>query len=362
VTRLLIVDDSPLMRRLLTGIFSDAGFEVEVARDADEAIARLHAGQPDVITLDVHMPGTDGLACLDRIMIERPTPVVMISALTSSGADATLEAMQLGAIDVVAKPSGAISLEIEGVAAEMVMKVRAAAGARISRTTRLTERVRSTWSDIGRRPSPPRRTTARSAATPSWTAPAGEGLVLVGSSTGGPPALEALLTALPADFRWPILIAQHIPASFTRPLAARLDRLCAITVEEVSKTVPLLPGRAYVGRGGADIIVARRRGALVALPAPSAPDYGWHPSVDRLVETAMACIAPERIVAVLMTGMGSDGARAMAELHRQGGLTIAEAEETAVIWGMPGALVQQGGAGRITPLPAIADELLAATR
>nr|WP_263282663.1 chemotaxis-specific protein-glutamate methyltransferase CheB [Sphingomonas nostoxanthinifaciens] len=346
------------MRRLLTDIFTDAGFEVAVARNADEAIVRLHADRPDVITLDIHMPGGDGLACLDRIMLERPTPVVMISALTSTGADETLEAMELGAVDFVSKPAGAISLEIEKIAAPMVEKVRAAATARISRTARLAERVRLKRGTPVRPPTPPEQPREQH----TWVAPDGEGLVLVGSSTGGPPALEALLAPLPADFRWPIVIAQHMPASFTGQLAARLDRLCDIAVEEVSKTVLLQPGRAYIGRGGADLIIARRRGGLVALAAPEASEFAWHPSVDRLVESAMSQVAPERIIGVLMTGMGSDGAKAMTKLHEDGGFTIAEARETAVIWGMPGSLVELGGAARVAPLPEIAADLLAAAK
>lgn len=357
--KVLIVDDSPLMRRLLTEILSDAGFEAHIARSGGEAIERIHTLIPDVVTLDIHMPDMDGLTCLDRIMLERPTPVVMVSALTSDGAEETLRALDLGAVDFVPKPGGAISLEIEKVASRIVETVANAAQAKLPRTARLAERLRT------KRPAPD-RTKARSPARPLpdslWTAREGEGLVLVGSSTGGPPALEALLQPLPADFRWPIVIAQHMPASFTAQLANRLDRLCAITVVEVSKTVPLEPGHAYVGRGNADIVIARRRGRLVALAAPEAEEFIWHPSVDRLVESARVCVAPERLIGVLMTGMGSDGAKAMTRLKNEGGLTIAEAEESAVIWGMPGALVEQGGASRIAVLTEIGNELLAAAR
>jgi two-component system chemotaxis response regulator CheB len=182
------------------------------------------------------------------------------------------------------------------------------------------------------------------------------GLVVVGTSTGGPPALEALLAPLPADFPWPIVIAQHMPASFTGPLARRIDQLCAIGVEEVTAAVPLEPGHAYVGRGDADVIIKRQRGTLVAVPAP-AEEYPWHPSADRLVRTAMDCLPPQQLVGVLMTGMGYDGAGAMAQLHALGGRTIAEAEETAVVWGMPGELVKAGGADWVLPVQKIADKL-----
>jgi two-component system chemotaxis response regulator CheB len=368
VTKLLIVDDSPLMRRLLAEIFTAAGdFEIELARNAAEALAALPVFAPDVITLDIHMPDMDGLACLDRIMLLRPCPVVMVSSLTAEGAEETLEAMALGAVDFVAKPRGAVSLEIDTLAPMLVDKVRTAAGARISRAARLTERIRAR-SDPGmaqalsrRSPAPrsrpaPRRVQAARVQEDPAAAP---GLVLVGCSTGGPPALDELLGNLPADFPWPIVIAQHMPASFTGALARRLDRICALTVVEVSSPVALAPGHAYIGRGDADIVLSRRRGGLVAMAAPSSPDYHWHPSVDRLVDSAMALLGPERLVGVLMTGMGTDGAKTMAELHDKGGRTIAESVDTAVVWGMPGALVAMGGAEEVAPLERIAATLMA---
>jgi two-component system chemotaxis response regulator CheB len=357
VIKLLVVDDSPLMRRLLADIFADAGdFEIEIARDGGEAIEKLHSFGPQVVTLDIHMPGMDGLACLDRIMLERPTPVVMVSALTAQGADETLEAMALGAIDFIAKPSGAVSLGIDTLAPLLVEKVRAAASARIPKTLRLAERIRlrneaPVPRTVPRRPVPVRMPRALGVT-------AGEGLVVVGCSTGGPPALEALLTVLPADFPWPIVIAQHMPASFTGPLARRLDRICALNVSEVSRAVPLEPGNAYIGRGDADLVIARRPAGIVAMAVPSSAEYHWHPSVDRLVSSAMAHFAPERLVGVLMTGMGSDGAETMRQLNDLGGRTLAEAEETAIVWGMPGVLVKLGGASVVAPLDRIAAELV----
>lgn len=361
MTRLLIVDDSALMRRLLTGIFSSAGdFEVAVARSGPEALAMLPDFKPDVITLDVHMPEMDGLACLDQIMVLWPCPVVMVSSLTAEGAEETLEAIALGAVDFIAKPKGAVSLEMDRVAAVLVEKVRSAAQARISRTTRLRDRVRATvagsLSTGGRENG---RSTAKRSGGPLRSSIVGTGIVLVGCSTGGPPALDALLGELPKDFPWPVVIAQHMPASFTGPLARRLDRLCALTVREVEGCTPLLPGHAYIGQGDADLILSRRSGSLVAIPAPSNPDYYWHPSVDRLVDSALRLVEPDRLIGVLMTGMGADGAAAMGRLKQNGGITIAEAESTAVVWGMPGALVNQGGASFVHPLGEIADELMA---
>lgn len=360
MTRLLVVDDSPLMRRLLTEVFTAAGdFEIAVARTGEEAVAMVQSFAPDVVTLDIHMPGMDGLACLDRIMVVRPCPVVMVSSLTAAGADETLEALALGAVDFIPKPRGAVSLEIDALAPALVEKVRAAAGARISNATRLRERVRARAAGAAPRPIPRVRRLPEAPATLPPVPPQGEGLVLVGVSTGGPPALDALLAPLPADFPWPIVIAQHMPASFTGPLARRLDRLCALGVSEVSAPTPLRAGQVYIGRGDADLLISRRAGALTALAAPSSEEHFWHPSVDRLVDSAMKALAPERLVGVMLTGMGADGARAMAELHARGGCTIAEAAETAVVWGMPGALVAAGGASIVAPLHRIARELTA---
>jgi two-component system chemotaxis response regulator CheB len=353
VIKLLVVDDSALVRKLLSQVFAaEPDFEIKIARNGAEALEQLASFAPDVITLDIHMPQMDGLACLDRIMVERPTPVVMVSSLTAEGAETTLEALRLGAVDFVAKPEGAVSLRIHEVAPDLVAKVRAAARAHLPSSRRLKDRIRHR---IGAAPAVRLEPSRRAAA--ELEPAVGEGLVLVGSSTGGPPALEALLTPLAADFPWPILVAQHMPATFTGALAQRLDRLCALTVVEVSRPVPLEAGCVYVGRGEADIIVSRRAGGLVAMAAPALANYPWHPSVDRLVTSAMDQAAASQIIGVLMTGMGNDGAQAMTRLREQGGRTIAEAEETAVVWGMPGELVKAGGADYVESLPDIAARL-----
>lgn len=361
--KILVVDDSALARRLLGQIFAKEGdLDVRFARNGVEALDQLHTYAPDVITLDIHMPQMDGLACLDRIMLERPCPVVMVSSLTAEGANATLEALDLGAVDFIAKPDGAISLSIHDMAQQLVATVRAAAGAKLRRSLRLRERVRHR---IGTSVAPagaPWRTADRNRGGTPVSAAAevlqGDGLVLVGTSTGGPPALEAMLAPLPGTFRWPILVAQHMPASFTGSLAKRLDGICALSAVEVVQPTVLQPGFVYIGRGDADMIVSRRAAGLVATPAPSRPDYSWHPSADRLVRSAMEALPASQLVGVLMTGMGSDGAEAMALLHAAGGKTIAESEETAVVWGMPGELVRANGADWVLPLQAIADRLM----
>jgi two-component system chemotaxis response regulator CheB len=207
-------------------------------------------------------------------------------------------------------------------------------------------------------PKPTPRPPIRATRATSRDAAGLDGVVLVGTSTGGPPALDALLSRLPADFPWPMVIAQHMPATFTGPLARRLDRLCTLSVVEVTRPMPLARGTVYIARGDADIIVTMRSAGPIVMAAPSLTEYRWHPSVDRMVSTAMEHIEAARLVGVLMTGMGNDGAEAMTRLRAAGGRTIAEAEETAVVWGMPGELVRAGGADVVAPLDRITDELM----
>jgi two-component system, chemotaxis family, protein-glutamate methylesterase/glutaminase len=352
VIKVLVVDDSALVRKLFGRVLSEeSDIEVAFARDGLEALGQLEVFKPDVITLDVQMPDMDGLECLDQIMLQRPCPVVMVSSVTAEGADATLNALKLGAVDFVTKPSGAVSLRINEFAPILKAKIRAAAGARLPASRRLKDRLRFKAGGMRalreRKDSPDARPANEEAAV-------GAGIVLVGTSTGGPPALEALLTPLPASFPWPMLVAQHMPAGFTGPLARRLNDLCALTVVEASRPMVLQTGHVYIGRGDADIVLSKRASELIVMAVPARTGYPWHPSTDRLVRSAMAHTPAGQLIGILMTGMGNDGADAMAELHTQGGRTIAEAEETAIVWGMPGELVRAGGANWVVPLPKIA--------
>jgi two-component system chemotaxis response regulator CheB len=365
VIRLLIADDSALMRKLLEGIFLDEGdFDIRLARNGNEALELVRAFDPQVVTLDVQMPGMDGLTCLSRIMIETPRPVVMISSLTEEGAEATLEAIELGAVDFVAKPGGTVSLEIDRLRPVLVEKVRAAASARIRRTLRLTERVRHRIRGAGlasqsrparARPQMDARGGARPIKAGNGTLP---GLVLIGTSTGGPAALDVVLPQLPPEFPWPVLVAQHLPASFTGAFARRLDRECYLDVVEVNQPMPLKPGTIYIGKGDADVTVAPRPAGLIAMPVPAKAGYLWHPSVERMVASALDHLDASQLIGVMMTGMGNDGAEAMKRLRLAGGRTIAEAESSAIVWGMPGELVKNGGAEKVRPLEDIAATIL----
>lgn len=342
----LVVDDSALMRKVIKNMLvEDGGFEVHTARSGLDALDAIERVRPDVVTLDIHMPEMDGLTCLAEIMRVNPIPVVMVSSLTGDSAAATLEALALGAVDYVAKPGGTVSLNLDQVATEIVDKVRLAAHTKIRRVTGLAARIRARQ----QRPAPVRRSPPASAGVRRTQTE----IVLVGSSTGGPSLLTVLLGGLPTTFSAPIVIAQHMPASFTGALAKRLDDLGVLRTHEVTRPMALVPGNVYIGRGDADVVVVRRDGELMVRSAPASDAFRWHPSVDRLVESARRTVVPERLVGVLATGMGDDGAAEMTALRADGGRTIAESEETAVVWGMPGELVGRDGASCVLP----ADEI-----
>jgi two-component system chemotaxis response regulator CheB len=373
VSKVLVVDDSALMRRLLTGVLSEAGFEVVTARNGLEGVQLLTESQPDVVTLDINMPEMDGLTALSLMMQARPTPVVMVSSLTEKGAQATFEALALGAVDFIGKPNGTISLSVDEIAPELVAKVRSALRSKLrtaGRSSLSTAAPAAPAARPARSDPPPRRlqsagTAALRSAAPAATALRApfrlgqlDGIVIIGVSTGGPRTLEDILPALPADFPWPVLIAQHMPSNFTDAFARRMDKLCQIGVRECDATVPLEPGQAYIGKGGTDMVVVERLGRLAVQPRPESPNHPWHPSVDVLVESAMRLVPAERLVGVLLTGMGNDGARAMTQLKQRGGRTIAESADTAVVFGMPQELIELGGATLVLPCHGVSRQLL----
>ena len=343
--RLLIVDDSALMRRHLQQLFESEGdFMLDTARNGREAIERVRAFDPHVVLLDINMPEIDGLTSLSIIMAEQPRPVVMFSSLTEQGAMASLEALALGAVDFFAKPSGTISLSIEAVRDTLLAKVCAAAGARLK--------------EAPRRGGEPARTVRSAEPARAPQPELAPGLLLIGSSTGGPRTLEEILAQLPANLPLPVVIAQHMPANFTRALAERLNKTVAIRVLEVDRPMPLEPATVYIGMGGSDVVIGKRAGRLYVMPRPEDSRYLWHPSVSLLVASAMEQLPPQRLIGVMLTGMGYDGAAEMTELKRRGGRTLAESEDTAVVFGMPGELIRRGGSSAIQPSHAIASTLV----
>lgn len=338
--KILIVDDSALMRKQIKKIFEDeGGFEIETAHDGEDAIEKNLAFQPDVITLDINMPNMDGLTALTHIMLTRKVPVIMLSSLTEKGAMATLEALALGAVDYIPKPNGTISLSMEKVAKELVAKTKTAASAKVKKAKSLGGSVI-------------RKQTVR-----KKPAVQNSRIVIIGVSTGGPSTLDMILPELPEDYPAPVVVAQHMPAAFTQTFAKRLDGLCRMSVIEVSKPEVLYPGTIYIVRGGADIIIAERKGKKMAVPKPESPKYLWHPSVELMGKTALEVYNPKDITAVLLTGMGSDGAESFSEIKHNGGKTIAESEETSVVFGMPRELIERGGASLVLPAEKIGKQL-----
>jgi two-component system chemotaxis response regulator CheB len=348
--KLLIVDDSALMRRQLSTLFQDEGdFSIRLARNGKEAVDENRSFQPDVVTLDINMPEMDGITALSLIMAERPVPVVMVSSLTEKGALATFEALNLGAVDYIAKPDGTISLTLGRIKDELLSKVRAAAGARVktgaSSIKGLAQRLREEREKQVSQPVAIRRGVQ------------GEGLLIIGVSTGGPRTLEEILPRLPADFPWPVLVAQHMPAAFTRSFAERLNTICALSVVEASIPMTIEAGTIYIGKGGADMVLGQRSGKLTVIPKPESRDFLWHPSVELLGRSVLEHCDPARVVAVMLTGMGYDGADAFTEIKKRGGRTIAESKASAVVFGMPAELIDRGGASLVLPVEKVAIQL-----
>ena len=343
--RVLVVDDSAVMRQLLTGMLSrDPGIEV-VGSAADPLIAlqKIQRLKPDVLTLDIEMPRMNGLDFLEKLMREQPLPVVMVSSLTERGAAATLQALALGAVDVIAKPRAAAMHEFEQSAAEVATRVRHAAQARVQA-----------------RPDPASRTPAVLSPPPSLPACAASRaarLVAIGASAGGTEAIRHVLAAMPADTP-PIVITQHIPAAFSQPFIERLDRHSQLHVLEAGDGMPLQPGHAYLPPPGRHLGVSRHGGGWCCTVIDGEPVHHHRPAVDVMFESVARHAGP-RAVGVLLTGMGSDGARGLLAMREAGAATLVQDEASSVVWGMPGAAVKLDAAGEIVPLQDVAARILA---
>lgn len=338
--RVLVVDDSSLMRQLLTSVLSsDPGIEV-VGSAPDPYVARdlIKTLNPDVVTLDIEMPHMDGVTFLRKIMTLRPTPVVMISTLTQAGAQITLEALEIGAVDFIAKPTKNVANELAELANTLQSKVKAAARARLANMRPAR---------IARQPRPARVRTA-----------AGR-LVFVGASTGGVEALKAVLMDLPPDCP-PILITQHMPERFTTSFAERLNRECPMKVSEAAHGDVIEPGHAYIAPGSHHLEIVRSgRGYACSLgngPAVS----GHRPSVDVLFGSA-ARVVGAGAVGVILTGMGKDGAEGLLEMRNAGAITLGQDEDSSLIYGMPRAAFERGAVMKQLPLTQIGDALLEAS-
>jgi two-component system chemotaxis response regulator CheB len=342
--KVLVVDDSAFMRKFITDLLSENP-QIEVvgtARNGKEALEKVSLLNPDVVTLDVEMPVMNGIDALKQIMREHPLPVVMLSSTTTEGAENTIIAMQYGAIDFVAKPSGAISLDLYKVKEELINKVLLASRANVRALSK------DSASEI----------LAQRRSMPYHRAHQRKKIVCIGTSTGGPRALQQVLTKLPENIAAPIVIVQHMPKGFTKSLAQRLDSLSRITVKEAEDGETLQNGTAYIAPGGFHLLIHEVKGLLTARVEQSPPRNSHRPSVDVLFESISALTDYEKI-AVIMTGMGSDGTAGLRRLKESGNTkVIAEAQETAVVFGMPRAAIQANVVDLIVPLEQIAEMIV----
>jgi two-component system chemotaxis response regulator CheB len=341
--RVLIADDSALMRNLLTRLLSKAP-EIELvatARDGEDAVKKALDLRPDVVTMDINMPKLDGITAMQMIVNEKICPVIMLSSLTQQGALETFECLQLGAFDFVAKPDGTVSAHLESVADDLIAKIRAAAAAGVARRPR------------------PRPSLAAAAPLRQTDAPdpGDHYAVAIGISTGGPGTISSLLPYLPADLPAAIFLVQHMPAAFIEAYVARLQKECAIQVVAAEAGARVAPGVCYVGANDLHLCVYRKRSGEVVLRTPSQPITLFVPGVNVMMESVLAAYG-SKTIGVLMTGIGDDGADQMVQIRKAGGWTIAESQESCVVFGMPAQAIQRGGAEFVLPSWEIADKVV----
>jgi len=345
--RVLVVDDSALVRQILTEMLArDPGIEVVgTAGDAHIAREKIKQLNPDVLTLDVEMPKMDGLTFLRNLMRLRPMPVVMVSSLAEHGAEVTLDALALGAVDYLPKPRIDIAAKLADYCDELIQKVKVAASASVRALD-----------------SPQRSSPYRAPRPMSGPRAASDRVIGIGASTGGTEAIKEVLCGLPPDSPG-VLIAQHIPKAFSTPFARRLNDSCALQVCEAEDGQQILAGHAYLAPGDRHLRLARNGSRYICRLEDGAPVNRHKPSVDVLF-LSMAQNAGRNAIALLLTGMGKDGARGLLDIRNAGGHTLAQDEATSVVWGMPGEAVSLGAAQHVLPLGEIAAAAceLAATR
>jgi len=341
--KVLVADDSALMRREIKAMVEeDSNFEViECVKDGLEAVEKTRELDPDLIILDINMPNMDGLTALHRIMQEYPKPCIMLSSLTQEGSLSSYEALELGAIDFVGKPSGTISRDIVKVKEELNFKMRAAV-----RASKKNLKPRTKKSKVKIEPSTPIRKSSKE-------------IIVIGQSTGGPRNIMDVIPFLPANLEVPIIIVQHMPAHFTKSFAERLNNESALHVKEARSSDVLLQGNVYLAPGDRHLVTVKQASKnKISLRTSRYPENTLHrPSVDVTMESALS-IYGDKILAVLMTGMGADGAETMKKIHEAGGTTIAESEETCVVYGMPREAIEIGAVDFVLPSYKIAEKII----
>jgi two-component system chemotaxis response regulator CheB len=342
-TTVLIVDDSAYTRQTVKKIIeSDASLEVVgIAADGVDAMAKTLRLKPDIITLDLEMPGMDGFSFLRWLMHERPTPVIMVSSHADS--KTVFRALEAGAVDFIAKPTRRASVELQTIEKDLIRKIKGIKNIRLdilSRNLDLIERQETPAEPAEARP-----------------AKSGVEMVAIGSSTGGPAALQIILTRLPSDFAAAIVVSQHMPKGFTGPLAERLDRMSPLRIKEAEEGEIIGKGTVYICPGGSHAGIKKRGDRKQISLRESRLSDRYVPSVDHMM-SSVAELYGSSSMGVILTGMGNDGKQGMLEIKKHGGYTIAESEETAVVFGMPGEAIKNGSVATILPLQEISAEMV----
>ncbi|MEG6585902.1 protein-glutamate methylesterase/protein-glutamine glutaminase [Dendrosporobacter sp. 1207_IL3150] len=343
--RILIVDDSAFMRKMLTDVFTgqDGFLVIDTARNGKDAIDKVKRLKPDLVTMDVEMPIMDGMQALEVIMQDFPTPVVMVSSLTQAGADATIRALALGAVDFVAKAAGPIS-SVAAISEELIVKCRSAVRANV---TRLALPISKTVvSPV------PLKTSVKT--VPIFS---NERVIAIGTSTGGPRALQEIITKLPGNLPCGVVIVQHMPPGFTKSLADRLNSISSLTIKEAENNDVIRPGLVLIAPGDYHMTVETDGNKRLIKLNQSPPLAGHRPAVDPLFES-VAKTYGSNATGVILTGMGHDGAKGMQAIKQQHGFTIAEDQSTAVVFGMPKSAIELGVIDKIAPINNIASEIV----
>lgn len=332
--KILIVDDSALVRKQLSEVVEVLGFEIDTARNGQEAVTKATLTQYDVITMDINMPVMNGIEAVKQIMAKQPTPILMISSLTTEDAAITMDALDAGAIDYIAKP-GTMNIGKEQNTKDILEKIQS-----LSRISPRRLRNRASRAPVARQRVAEGK--EKSKHIPENTTLTK--IVLIGSSTGGPGLIEQICASLPANYKYPVCIVQHMPEQFTKAFAERLDRASILNVHQSAQNMDVLPGNIYIARGGVHMnFVKKVSGKVVIREDQNKGKNYFQPSVNEMMLSALDVFEGSNIIGVLLTGIGDDGADGMVKLKKMGAYTLGESEESATVYGMPREAYERGG-------------------